>query len=162
MKEVCRLISLKQLFTIPYNPKYNGLCKRMNCVLKSMLKKMCQGRPKDWDLSAVLFAYREVPQTSTGLLPFELLYGRTVGGPMQVLKELWTERKTPEVMNTYQYVLELRNRLKDTCQIVRASLHDAQGAYKHHYDKTARHRPLEKVGKVLLLFPTSHNKLMLQ
>ena len=25
MKEVCRLISLKQWFTFPYNPKFNGL-----------------------------------------------------------------------------------------------------------------------------------------
>ena len=85
MKEVCRLISVKQLFTTPYNPKCNGLCKRMNGVLKSMLKKMCQERPKDWDryVSAVLFAYREVPQASTGFSPFELLYGRTVRGPMQ-------------------------------------------------------------------------------
>ena len=68
MKEVCRLISLKQLFTTPYNPKCNGLCEKMNGVLKSMLKKMCQEKPKDWDryLSAVLFAYREVPQASTG------------------------------------------------------------------------------------------------
>ena len=41
MKEVCRLISLKQLFTTLYNPKCNGLCERMNGVLKSMLKKMC-------------------------------------------------------------------------------------------------------------------------
>ena len=84
MKEVCRLISLKQLFTTPYNPKCNGLCERMNGVLKSMLKKKCQEKPKDWDryLSAVLFAYREVPQASTGFSPFELLYGRTVRGPM--------------------------------------------------------------------------------
>ena len=68
MKEVCRLISLKQLFTTPYNPKCNGLREKMNRVLKSMLKKMCQEKPKDWDryLSAVLFAYREVPQASTG------------------------------------------------------------------------------------------------
>ena len=123
MKEVCRLISLKQLFTTPYNPKCNGLCERMNGVLKSMLKKMCQEKPKDWDryLSAVLFAYREVPQASTGFSPFELLYGRTVRGPMQVLKELWTEKETPEVSNTYQYVLELRNRLEETCKVARDS-----------------------------------------
>ena len=59
-----------------------------------MLKKMCQEKPKDLDryLSAVLFAYKEVPQASTGFSPFELLNGRTVRGPMQVLKELWTEK----------------------------------------------------------------------
>ena len=26
MEEVCRLVSVKQLFTTPYNPKCNGLC----------------------------------------------------------------------------------------------------------------------------------------
>ena len=145
MKEVCRLISLKQLFTTPYNPKCNGLCERMNGVLKIMLKKMCQEKPKDWDryLSAVLFAYREVPQASTGFSPFELLYGRTVRGPMQVLKELWTEKETPEVSNTYQYVLELRNRLEETCKVARDSLYDAQSVYKHHYDKSTRQRRLK-------------------
>ena len=30
MKEVCRLILLKQLFTTPYNPKCNGLSERLN------------------------------------------------------------------------------------------------------------------------------------
>ena len=38
MKKFCRLISLKQLFTIHYNPKCNGLSERINGVLKSMLK----------------------------------------------------------------------------------------------------------------------------
>ena len=47
MKEVSRLVSTKQLFTTPYNPRCNGLCEKINGVLKSMLKKMCQERPKD-------------------------------------------------------------------------------------------------------------------
>ena len=164
MEEVRRLISLKQLFTTPYNPKCNGLCERMNGVLKNMLKKMCQEKPKHWDryLSAVLFAYREVPQASSGFSPFKLLYGRTVCGPMQILKELWTEKETPEVSNTYWYVLELGNRLEETCKIARDSLYDAQSVYKHHYDKSTRQRRLTKGDKVLLLLPTSHNKLMLQ
>ena len=113
-------------------------------------------------MSAVLFAYREVPQASTGFSPFELLYGRTVSGPMQVLKELWTEKETPEVSNTYQYVFELRNRLEETCKIARDSLYDAQSVYKHHYDKSTRQRRLQKEDKGLLLLPTSHYKLMLQ
>ena len=44
-KEV--LITHRQLYTTPYNPKSNGLCERVNGVLKSMVKKMCQERPKD-------------------------------------------------------------------------------------------------------------------
>ena len=62
----------------------------------------------------------------------------------------------------YQYVLELRNRLEETCKIARDSLYDAQSVYKHHYDKSTRQRRLKKGDKVLLLLPTTHNKLMLQ
>ena len=69
-------------------------------------------------LPAVLFAYFEAPQESLGFSPFELLYGRTIRGPVAVLKEQWTkETKDPEVRSTYQYVLELRNRLEETCKL---------------------------------------------
>ncbi len=165
MAEVARLISMKQLFTTPYNPKCNGLCERINGVLKAMLKKMCQERPKDWDryLPAVLFAYREVPQASTGFSPFELLYGRKIRGPMDILKELWAGAQAEsEVMNTYQYVVDLRNRLEDTCQLARENLEDAQGKYRHHYDKKARNRVFTVGQRVYLLLPTDHNKLLLQ
>ena len=40
MKEVCKLIAMKELFTTPYNPRCNGLCDQVNGVLKSMLRKM--------------------------------------------------------------------------------------------------------------------------
>ena len=164
MKEVSRLVSTKQLFTTPYNPRCNGLCERINGVLKSMLRKICQERLKDWDryLPAILFTYREVPQSSTGFSPFELLYGRTVRGPMQILKELWPGNCEDEIRNTYQYVLELRNRLEETCQLARESLYEAQGRQKHHYDKKARNQQFRVGQKVLVLLPTDSNKLVLQ
>ena len=59
-------------------------------------------------LPVVLFAYREVQQNILGFSPFEMMYGRTVRGPMQALKEIWTEAETPET--TYQYVFDLRNK----------------------------------------------------
>ena len=75
MEEIGRLIRVKQLFTTPYNPRCNGLCERVNGILKEMLKKMCRERPQDWDryLPVVLFAYREVPQVSTGFSPFPVI-----------------------------------------------------------------------------------------
>ena len=165
MAEVARLVSMKQLFTTPYNPKCNGLCERINGVLKMMLKKMCQERPKDWDryLPAVLFAYREVPQASTGFSPFELLYGRKVRGPMDILLEIWSGNTMSEdVRNTYQYVVDLRNKLEDTCRIARNNLIEAQGKYRHHYDKKTRSRVFKVGQSVYLLLPTDHNKLLLQ
>lgn len=49
MKEVSRHLSFKQLVTTPYHSACNGLVEKFNGTLKSMLRKMCSERPKDWD-----------------------------------------------------------------------------------------------------------------
>ena len=55
------------------------------------------GKDRDKLLPYLLFAYREVPQTSTGFAPFELLYAHPVCGPLDILKEEWeTEEKSDE------------------------------------------------------------------
>ena len=56
-----------------------------------MLRKTAKEDSKNWDklLPYLLFAYRDVPQASTGFSPFELLYGRQVRGPLDMLKERW-------------------------------------------------------------------------
>ena len=68
MQEVSRLLSIKGLTSTPYHPICNGLVERWNGTLKSMLKRLCQDQPKQWHrlINPVLFAYREVPQESTG------------------------------------------------------------------------------------------------
>ena len=114
MREVSRLLSIKQLCCTPYHPQCNGLIESFHSTLKLMLKRLCAERPRDWDhyLSALLFAYREAPHESTQFSPFELLYGRSVRGPMKVLRDLMTKENTDaEVKTTYQYVVDLKERL---------------------------------------------------
>ncbi|GFO19247.1 Gag-Pol polyprotein [Plakobranchus ocellatus] len=117
MGEICSLLSIKQLTTTPYRPQCNGLVERFNATLKSMLKKLVADRPKDRDrdryISAALFAYREAPRESLGFSPFHLLFGRPVRGLMTILCELWTkEIEDEEVKTTYQYVVDLKERLR--------------------------------------------------
>ena len=165
MREVSRLLSVKQLTTTPYHPACNGLVERFNGTLKQMLRKMSTERPKDWDryVGALLFAYREAPQASLGFSPFELLYGRTIRGPMSILKELWTgEVKESQVKTTYEYVLDLKNRLQETCQLARENLKKAQRYQKKYYDKNSKDRRFKVGDSVLLLLPTDKNKLLLQ
>ena len=75
MKEVERLLKIRHLSTTPYHPQCHGLVEKFNGTLKSMLKKLCADQSKVWHrfLDALLFAYREVPQESTGFAPFELM-----------------------------------------------------------------------------------------
>ena len=105
-----------------------------------MLRRMCAERPKDWDkyLPALLFAIREVPQESLGFSPFELLYGRNVKGPMAILRELWSgEAPDEQVLSTYQYVIELRDRLEQTCKLAHENLKKVQIKQKAYYDRRA-------------------------
>jgi hypothetical protein len=98
----------------------NGLIENCNKTIKNALKKMATERVRDWDryIAPLLFAIRDAPQVSTGFSAFELLYGRTVRGPMSILKELWTEgTEEPELKSTYQYVIDLRDKSEATCQL---------------------------------------------
>ena len=107
MKEVARLLSIKQLPTTPYHPVCNGLTEKFNGTLKTTLKRLCSEQSRLWHcyINPLLFAHREVAQECTIFSPFELLYGRLVRSPMFILKELWTkELQVPEVKNSYQYV----------------------------------------------------------
>ena len=165
MKEVARLLSLQQLTTSVYHPMCNRLIERVHATLKQMLRRMCAERPKDWDryLPALLFAIREVPQESLGFSPFELLYGRNVRGPMAILRELWSEEiPDDQVSSTYQYVIDLRERLEQTCKLAHENLRKAQGKQKAYYDRRAKSQRFNVGDKVLLLLPTNSNKLLLQ
>lgn len=165
MKEVSRLLSLKRITTTPYHPMCNGLVEKFNGTLKLMLKRMCAERPKDWDkyLNALLFAYREVPQESLGFSPFELLYGHSVRGPMKILKELWTKEIPDEdVKSTYQYVIDLREKLEETCKIAHEQLEKAQKKQRHYYNRKTKVRQMKVGDKVLILLPTKSNKLLMQ
>ena len=165
MKEVHRLLSIEGLKTTPYHAQGNGLVERFNATLKAMIKKLCVEKPKTWHrfLPAVLFAYREVPQASTGYSPFELLYGRTVRGPMAILRAAWTQEEADEdTRTTYQYVLDLKNRLEETCRLARDSLKRAGEAQKAYFDKSSKQRVFKPGDKVLLLRPTKSNKLEME
>ena len=165
MREVTQLLSIKQLTTTPCQPMCNGLTEKFNGTMKSMLKRLCSEQPRQWHryINPLLFAYREVPQESTGFSPFELLYGRAVRGPMTILKQLWTkEVEEPEVKNSYQFVFELREKLEDTLKLAHSELEKAQQKGKHYYDRKSKVRKFQPGEKVLVLLPTDHNKLLMQ
>ena len=157
MKEMCRLLSLKQLVTTPYHPICNGFIEKVYVTLKNMLRHMCAEKPKDWDryIGPLLFAYREVKQDSLGYSLFELSYGRTVRGPMSILRELMTNEKVePEVKTTYEFVLDLKDSLQSTCVLAQIELQKSQIRQKKYYDTKTKVRTFEKGDEVLVLLPT--------
>ena len=68
LTEIYRFLHVHPIRTTPYHPKTDGLVERFNKTLKSLLHKATVDIGNDWDtlLPYLLFAYREVPQASTG------------------------------------------------------------------------------------------------
>ena len=165
MKRLHKELGITAIRTSPYHPETDGLVERFNQTLKRMLRKFVSDTGKDWDkwLPFLLFAYREVPQASTGFSPFELLYGWPVQGPLDLLKQNWEEKvtdKADEGKGVVQYVLQMRDRLEQYREEARHKLLEAQRTQKLWYDQKARKREFKPGQKVLLLLPSSSSKLL--
>ena len=164
-KEVCKLLGVLQSTTTPYHPMCNGLVETFNGTLKKMLRRLCSEKPKQWHryINALLFVYREVSHDSTHFALFELMYGSTVRGPMRILGELWTKNIDEHgVKSSYQYVLDLRQRLEDTQKLAQEQLKLSQAKQKCYHDKRTNVRRFQPGDKVLVLLPTYTNNLLLQ
>lgn len=141
-----------------YHPQSNSV-ERWHAVLKKVLRALCREQKVDWDccLPGAVFALRTVPHEGTGFAPAELVYGRNLRGPLQLVRELWEDKRVDK--SVVEYVVELMGRLNETRQIVKANLEEAQKAAKRYYDKTARKRTFKVGDKVMILRPSRQNKL---
>ena len=126
-----------------------------------MIRKFVHEDSRNLDrwLDPLLFAVREVPQASTGFSPFELLFGRTPRGVLDLVKESWEEGLSPS-KNEVQYVLDLRAKLHTLGQLSRENLLQPQERQQRLYNRGARLRQFSPGDKVLVLLPSSSSKLL--
>lgn len=138
LKELYLLLHIHPIHTLPYHPQTDGLVETFNQTLKSMLQKAAVEEGKDWDklLPYLLFAYCEVPQESTGFSPFELLYGRVVRGPLDILRESWEAAKKSDE-SVVSYILSILEKIRKLSEIAQENLRSAQETQKRWYDRTA-------------------------
>ena len=109
--------------------------------------------------STILFAYREVPQAPIGFSPFELVFGREVRGLLDILKEGWEAGKKASE-SVISYVLSLREHLELISELVKEHMSETQQNQKVWYDQTVQMRELRPNYQVVVLLPTTHNKLL--
>lgn len=117
-EEAMKIIGTKLRFSTPGHPQSNGTVERWNRTFKNMLSHAIAENQRDWDriVPFLLWAYREVPNETTGVSPFELLYGRSPTGPLSILKNYWIGKTPrPDSLNTdiEKYLESLADRLKE-------------------------------------------------
>ena len=78
---------------------------------------------------------------------------------MSILREIWsTEEIEEEVKDTYEYVLDLRQRLQETGQLADEEL-KAQIKQKKYFDRKSTPRILKARDEVLILLPTTTDEI---
>nr|XP_027232840.1 uncharacterized protein LOC113824300 [Penaeus vannamei] len=164
MGELHKLLGVKPLFTTPYHPSGNGRVERFHATLKASLRKLCSDKPREWHryLVPTLFAMREIPSDRTGFSAFELLYGRTVRGPLSVLRDLWEDTTMrDDVRSSFQYVIELKDKLEECAKIAAQNAEISSSKFKSYFDLKSQDRKFSPGEEVLVLLPDNQNKLLM-
>jgi len=117
--ELCKLLRIKHLKTSPYHPQTDGCLERWHASLKSMLRK-CPNRQNEWDhlLKYLLFAYKSAPHRNTGFSPFEMVFGRQLRGPLDVVKEGWMEGDLKQ-SSAIDWINSLKEKLSIMADVVK-------------------------------------------
>ena len=75
---------IKHLRTPPYHPASNGIAERAVQTFKEGIRKLKEGT-LETKLAHFLFTYRIIPQSSTGVSPSEVMFGRKVRSYLDML-----------------------------------------------------------------------------
>ncbi|XP_076064943.1 uncharacterized protein LOC143038984 [Oratosquilla oratoria] len=105
--------------------------------------------------------HRELPSDRTGFSAFELLYGRSVRGPLTVLRDLWENRTLhEEERSSFQYVVELQEKLAECSQMAAQQPDISSSRYKAYFDLKSQNRQFKPGDEVLVLLPSDTSKLL--
>ncbi|XP_009773700.2 uncharacterized protein LOC107806691 [Nicotiana tabacum] len=80
--------SIKQILSTPYHPTSNGQAESSNKTILNILKKKLEDAKGLWPelLLEVLLAYRTMPKTNIGKMPYSLVYRTDAVIPVKVGK----------------------------------------------------------------------------
>ena len=97
-REMLGSLGCSPRFNSPGHPKASSMVERFNQTFKNMLSHVVQKHQCQWHkyVPLMVWALREVPNVTTGISPYMLVYGRVPRSPLAVLRETWArERELP-------------------------------------------------------------------
>ena len=166
MSEVIEMMGIERKLSTPYHAQSNGMVDRFNGTLKNMLQKLTVDKPNSWDklIPAVLFAFREIPNTTTGYPPFTLMYGRQVRGPADIIADICSgsDNIVEEYTFVHDYANQLHKDITKACEIAAENARTKLAEYRETRSSHTRYREFSKGDKVLILLPQNSNDLFMR
>ena len=134
ISELCDLLGVTKIRTLPYHPQINGAVKRVHQTLRRMIAKMDPDKRAKWPshLGPILIAYNATRSLITCYSPYFLMFGRRPRLPVDLL--FLTIRQYENSRTTDKYVTSLYDKQKSALALARdTAILEAQ-RQKRHYD----------------------------
>ena len=78
IQELCKILGIKQLWTMPYHPQTNRLVEILHQMIMHMIGKLEEDKKANWSfcLAEIVHAYNATHSAVTGYSPHYLMFGR--------------------------------------------------------------------------------------
>ena len=131
------MLRVRKTRTTSFHPSGNGFIERCNRTLQNSLKLYTHQNQRDWDLHIpyMNMAYRSSVHSSTGYTPNEVLLGRNITLPVDLILGRNTNQSTPIDMT--HYVEKQRDAMHHVHCAVRNNNLKASAKQKVHHDKNS-------------------------
>ena len=152
LSELCKAFGVTKSRTTPYHPMGDGLVERMNRSILNLLRGLVQ-QEGDWEeqLQSLLYVYRTTKHATTGLSPYEILFGSNP--PPLYLPS--TENITHQEPADYSHCLQ--RKLLELRELVEANTVEATDRQRQNYRSR---EPIKlQVGQEVLLDNPTKGKL---
>ena len=75
--EMCKILGMKKLWTMPYYPQTSGLVERSYQMIMQMIGKLEEGKKADWPshLAEIVHTYNATHSAVTGYSLYYLMFG---------------------------------------------------------------------------------------
>ena len=136
-QECCNLLGIRKTRTTPLHPESDGMVERFNRTLGQELAKRCRHSQENWDehLPTILMSYRSAEHESTGYTPAQLVMGRDLRLPVDLMMPRPPEEE--EQGTSTNFAMTLRDRLKEVHAHARSQLNITSQSMKLRKDTRA-------------------------
>ena len=145
---MCKILGIYKTRTTPYRPQSDGMIERANRTIASMLSAFVNENKRDWDehIPLLMLAYRTAIHESTGVSPCEMVFGRPITLPIDLL----LGRVEPEKQYEYEsdFANSLSNKIDKIHDFARKKLSITTSKMTRQYSsntKLNRHNPGDAV-----------------
>ena len=120
VQEVCKLLRIQYQLAPSYQPQAQGIVERQHATLASLLKKLCNEKQAKWQehLNHALFAMRVSKNRTTKFSPFELVFGRSPGLPLDLAYALPIPKRE-DFSSHQEYARALHNKMSTAFNLAR-------------------------------------------